>query len=141
MIDLEHPAERGLALSLLQFSESPHQGDGRIPAQLPDRLPVRSGQPLFDLLRAVPRAQGPHEASRTSRLLLCDLTARTIRLGLELLGIRVVERASLQADSHGNTKCTADATAVGYRQRRILRASVADFGLGRLQSVIVPAAR
>jgi arginyl-tRNA synthetase len=29
---------------------------------------------------------------RQSRLLLCDLTARTIRKGLELLGIRVVEK-------------------------------------------------
>ncbi len=29
---------------------------------------------------------------RQSRLLLCDLTAHTIRKGLELLGIKVVER-------------------------------------------------
>jgi arginyl-tRNA synthetase len=29
---------------------------------------------------------------RTSRLLLCDLTARTIRQGLELLGMGVVEK-------------------------------------------------
>jgi arginyl-tRNA synthetase len=29
---------------------------------------------------------------RTSRLLLCDLTARTIKRGLNLLGIDVVER-------------------------------------------------
>jgi arginyl-tRNA synthetase len=29
---------------------------------------------------------------RMSRLMLCDLTARTIKLGLNLLGIEVVER-------------------------------------------------
>jgi arginyl-tRNA synthetase len=29
---------------------------------------------------------------RASRLLLCDLTARTIALGLSLLGIQVVEK-------------------------------------------------
>jgi len=29
---------------------------------------------------------------RQSRLLLCDLTARTIQKGLELLGIKVVEK-------------------------------------------------
>ena len=29
---------------------------------------------------------------RTSRLMLCDLTARTIERGLNLLGIEVVER-------------------------------------------------
>ncbi|MBE9108641.1 arginine--tRNA ligase [Nodosilinea sp. LEGE 07298] len=32
------------------------------------------------------------EPQRTSRLLLCDLTAKTIKLGLSLLGIRVLER-------------------------------------------------
>jgi arginyl-tRNA synthetase len=31
-------------------------------------------------------------ARRRSRLLLCDLTARVIRQGLELLGIRTIER-------------------------------------------------
>jgi len=29
---------------------------------------------------------------RRNRLLLCDLTARTLRLGLNLLGIEVVEK-------------------------------------------------
>lgn len=32
------------------------------------------------------------EPARTSRLVLCDLTARTLKLGLSLLGIRVLER-------------------------------------------------
>ncbi|MEM0980601.1 MAG: DALR anticodon-binding domain-containing protein, partial [Cyanobacteria bacterium P01_H01_bin.58] len=32
------------------------------------------------------------EPQRTSRLILCDLTARTLKLGLSLLGIQVVER-------------------------------------------------
>jgi arginyl-tRNA synthetase len=32
------------------------------------------------------------EPIRTSRLALCDLTARTLKLGLDLLGIRVLER-------------------------------------------------
>ncbi|MDO5113698.1 MAG: DALR anticodon-binding domain-containing protein, partial [Planctomycetia bacterium] len=39
-----------------------------------------------------PVLRAENEAIRTSRLLLCDLTARTIRLGLELLGIQVVEK-------------------------------------------------
>ena len=34
----------------------------------------------------------PTDESRASRLLLCDLTARTLRLGLDLLGIQVVEK-------------------------------------------------
>ena len=32
------------------------------------------------------------EPLRTSRLLLCDVTARTLKLGLSLLGISVLER-------------------------------------------------
>ncbi|MEA5554521.1 arginine--tRNA ligase [Anabaena cylindrica UHCC 0172] len=32
------------------------------------------------------------EPVRTSRLMLCDLTAKTLKLGLDLLGIRVLER-------------------------------------------------
>jgi len=36
--------------------------------------------------------RAPDEATRLSRLRLCDLTARTLRLGLGLLGIEVVER-------------------------------------------------
>lgn len=32
------------------------------------------------------------EPVRTSRLMLCDLTARTLKLGLDMLGIRVLER-------------------------------------------------
>jgi arginyl-tRNA synthetase len=39
-----------------------------------------------------PVLRAEDEACRTSRLLLCDLTARTIRLGLELLGIGVVDK-------------------------------------------------
>ncbi|MGB6015153.1 MAG: DALR anticodon-binding domain-containing protein, partial [Nodosilinea sp.] len=32
------------------------------------------------------------DPQRTSRLLLCDLTAKTLKLGLSLLGIQVLER-------------------------------------------------
>jgi len=32
------------------------------------------------------------EPLRSSRLVLCDLTARTLQLGLGLLGIQVLER-------------------------------------------------
>jgi arginyl-tRNA synthetase len=39
-----------------------------------------------------PVLKAASDESRTSRLLLCDLTARTLRLGLDLLGIQVVEK-------------------------------------------------
>ena len=38
-----------------------------------------------------PVLKAPDETTRASRLLLCDLTARTIRQGLDLLGIGVVD--------------------------------------------------
>ncbi len=53
---------------------------------------VRSGQQLFDLLREVPVLKAETPELRDSRLLLSDLTARTIRKGLELLGIGVEEK-------------------------------------------------
>jgi arginyl-tRNA synthetase len=36
--------------------------------------------------------KAPGESLRESRLMLCDHTARVIRLGLDLLGIDVVEQ-------------------------------------------------
>ena len=65
---------------------------GRLSPEPTDGLFVRSGQSLLDVFRAVPRAPAETPELRQSRLLLCDLTARTIRQGLELLGIRVVEK-------------------------------------------------
>jgi arginyl-tRNA synthetase len=54
---------------------------------------------LFDLAKTYstffencPVLRAETDELKTSRLLLCDLTARTIKLGLDLLGIQVVER-------------------------------------------------
>ena len=63
-----------------------------------DLLPNRLCQYLFELSQKfnqfyeqcdVVKAREPQ---RTSRLLLCDLTAKTLKLGLSLLGISVLER-------------------------------------------------
>ena len=91
-IDLAHPAERALAMALLQFSEALDQ-------TLAEYRPSFLTTYLFELanrfstfFEQCPVLKAPSEASRTSRLLLCDLTARTLRQGLELLGIQVVEK-------------------------------------------------
>ncbi|MDO9174630.1 MAG: DALR anticodon-binding domain-containing protein, partial [Actinomycetota bacterium] len=54
---------------------------------------------LFDLAQtftaffeACPVLKEGHEATRDSRLALCDLTARTLEQGLALLGIDAPER-------------------------------------------------
>jgi arginyl-tRNA synthetase len=86
------PAERNLALGLLKFSEA-------IELVLKDYRPNYLTDYLFDLSNRYstfyndcPVMQAETEELRDSRLLLCDLTARTISKGLELLGIRTVDR-------------------------------------------------
>jgi arginyl-tRNA synthetase len=84
--------ERALAVELLRFSEA-------LELAAADYRPNQLTSYLFELANRysiffeqcpVLRAETPQ--LRHSRLLLCDLTARTIRKGLELLGIDVVER-------------------------------------------------
>jgi arginyl-tRNA synthetase len=91
-IVLDTPAERALAIELLRFSEALEQ-------VLADYRPSQLTTYLFDLanrystfFEACPVLRAPTDALRNSRLLLCDLTARTIQKGLELLGIDVVEK-------------------------------------------------
>jgi arginyl-tRNA synthetase len=61
-------------------------------------LPNRLCQYLFELSQKFNQFYDKHsvlqaeEPLRTSRLVLCDLTAKTLQLGLDLLGIPVLER-------------------------------------------------
>jgi arginyl-tRNA synthetase len=89
---LEHPAERALAVQLLRFEEA-------LLAAAADYRPSFITGYLWDLAKSysgffqncpVLKAETPE--LRQSRLLLCDLTARVIQLGLGLLGIQTVER-------------------------------------------------
>jgi arginyl-tRNA synthetase len=63
-----------------------------------DLLPNRLCQYLFELSQKFNQFYDKHnvlhseEPLRTSRLILCDLTAKTLRLGLDLLGIPVLDR-------------------------------------------------
>jgi arginyl-tRNA synthetase len=63
-----------------------------------DLLPNRLCQYLFELSQKFNQFYDKHnvlhseEPLRTSRLILCDLTAKTLRLGLDLLGIQVLDR-------------------------------------------------
>lgn len=88
---LQSDAELVLAKHLLLLSEVVDVVGG-------DLLPNRICQYLFELSQKFNQffEQCPvlkaEEPLRTSRLILCDLTARTLKLGLELLGIKVLER-------------------------------------------------
>src|SRR5262249_26680013 len=89
---LETPYERALALQLLRFPEA-------LDAAAADYRPNLITAYLWDLSRAYsgffencPVLKAPTPELRQSRLLLCDLTARVLQRGLDLLGIRTVER-------------------------------------------------
>lgn len=89
---LETAEERGLALQLFRFEEA-------LTLSLVDYKPSQITLYLWDLAKAYsvffqncPVLKAPNEEIRQSRLLLCDLTARVLKQGLELLGISVLEK-------------------------------------------------
>ncbi|MDR0705237.1 MAG: arginine--tRNA ligase [Planctomycetaceae bacterium] len=91
-LSLTEPAERALALELLKFGEA-------IDAALRDYRPNFLTAYLFELankysvfFEQCPVLRASDDNLKTSRLLLCDLTARILQKGLELLGIETVER-------------------------------------------------
>jgi arginyl-tRNA synthetase len=101
-IDFDHlPAEASLHLeddSEFALTRYLLQLDTVLEEVAQDLYPNRLCQYLFELSQtfnqfydrcSVLQAKEPQ---RTSRLILCDLTAKTLKLGLSLLGIRVLER-------------------------------------------------
>jgi len=89
---VDHPAERALALQLLSLGSA-------VESVAETLQPHRLCTYLFDTAQAftafyehcpVLRADTPEQ--RTNRLALCQLTARVLRLGLDLLGIESPER-------------------------------------------------
>jgi arginyl-tRNA synthetase len=91
-VKLVEPSERALALQLLRFEET-------LAAAAAEYLPHYLTAYLWDLAKSysvfytncpVLKAETPE--LRNSRLVLCDLTARTIQTTLGLLGIGTVER-------------------------------------------------
>jgi arginyl-tRNA synthetase len=89
---LDDPAERALALKLGRLRET-------IDTVAADLAPHVLCTYLYDLAsdfmrfyESCPVLKAPDEASRLSRMRLCDLTARALSLGLGLLGIETIER-------------------------------------------------
>ncbi len=88
---LQEETELTLAKHLLQLSEVlSYVESGLLPNLLCQYLFELSQK--FNLFYDRCPVLAAEEPLRTSRLVLCDLTARTLRLGLSLLGISVVER-------------------------------------------------
>jgi arginyl-tRNA synthetase len=91
-IAVDHSAERALGLQLLRFAEA-------IDEALADYRPNQLTNYLFELAKSFstffeecPVLRADSNVQRDGRLLLCDLTARTLKQGLELLGIDVVDK-------------------------------------------------
>lgn len=91
-IRIDEPAERALAVALVRFEEV-------LMTMVEDYRPNHLTGYLFELagsystfFEQCPVIKAEDTATRDSRLLLCDLTARTLKTGLALLGIDVVER-------------------------------------------------
>ena len=89
---LNSPAERVLALQLNAFSQA-------VSDVAVDYRPNLLTQYLFETAKVFAQffdqcivLKEPDAAIRTSRLLLCDATARVLKQGLELLGIGVAEQ-------------------------------------------------
>jgi arginyl-tRNA synthetase len=88
-IQLVHPSEISLALHVLQFQET-------LDWVAKDLLPNRLTDYLFGLSEKFNaffrdcRVEGSPEEQ--SRLLLCEIVARTLKQGLDILGIHTVER-------------------------------------------------
>ncbi len=89
---LGSPAERALAVALLRFGEA-------LDRVADDYRPNHLAAYLFELAsrysefyEQCPVIKADTDELRASRLVLCDLTARTIAKGLELLGIQTVDR-------------------------------------------------
>jgi arginyl-tRNA synthetase len=91
-VSLASPHERALAVQLLRLGEA-------LDTAAADYAPHAITGYLWDLAKSYsgffqncPVLKAPTPELRDSRLLLGDLTGRTIRLCLDLLGIRAVER-------------------------------------------------
>jgi len=91
-ISLAEPAERTLAVKLAQFPET-------VEAVARECLPNLLCAYLFELAGAFmgfyescPVLRADEAATRASRLMLCRLTAATIKTGLGLLGIETIEQ-------------------------------------------------
>lgn len=92
MPTLEEPQERALALTLLQFDSTVHDTlDKFSPHRLCTYL-FELAQAFTAFYEACPVLKEGYEATRESRLALCDITARTLHQGLALLGIEAPER-------------------------------------------------
>jgi arginyl-tRNA synthetase len=89
---LSHPAERALGLQIVRYPETLELAAAELkPNILTDYLFDLANR-LSTFYEECPVLKAESPARRESRLALSDLTARTLKSGLHLLGIEVIDR-------------------------------------------------
>jgi arginyl-tRNA synthetase len=91
-IVLGHPAEVSLAKKLLQFADTVLDVAASLKPNVITSYLYELSQTFSSFYENCPVLKADDEATKISRLLLCDLTARTLKQGLDLLGIRTLEQ-------------------------------------------------
>jgi arginyl-tRNA synthetase len=91
-IHLIEPAERALGRQILRFEETLEAVTGGLRINLLTDYLYQLAGLFMKFYETCPVLSADNPAVRASRLELCDLAARTLKCGLDLLGIRVVER-------------------------------------------------
>ncbi|MCA8987885.1 MAG: arginine--tRNA ligase, partial [Planctomycetaceae bacterium] len=89
---LDHPAERALALQLLRFEEALINCAQEYRPNLLTNYLYETAKKFSAFFDQCPVVKMEDESVRQSRLRLCHLTARVIRQGMELLGIETSSR-------------------------------------------------
>jgi len=91
-VQLVEPAERVLARQVLRLPETLEGAAVGLRLNIITEYLYNLAGAFMSFYEACPVLKADTDALRASRLRLCDLTARALRIGLDLLGIRVVER-------------------------------------------------
>ena len=91
-IHLRSPAERRLAVLLLRFPESVEAAIEDCRPHFITQYVFTTGRRFTTFYEECPVLKEPDEELRSSRLILCDLTARMLKKGLWLLGIDTCEQ-------------------------------------------------
>ena len=86
-LQLEHPSERGLFLQVLSFGDALAVVEREMRPNMLTQFLFDTANRFSTFYNDCPVLKEEDDGVRTSRLLLCDLTARTLTQGLALLGI------------------------------------------------------
>ncbi len=91
-VTLDQPDERSLALALLRFPEALEAAAGEYKPNLITGYLWDLANAYSGFFQNCPVLKAATPELRRGRLLLCDLTARTLQQGLQLLGIGTIEQ-------------------------------------------------